>query len=169
MKKLNLIGFAALVALLVAFASTATAASNKGGKGVVKTGKCSASSHWKLKAKSDDGRIETEFEVDQNRVGKRWRVTIARNGANVFRGIRTTVAPSGSFSVRRLLAGPPSRTRIVATAKALHERRDVPRRPLPLAHPDPPRRSETGGPVSGLAASTRDRAPAPRARPACGR
>lgn len=118
MKKLNLIGFAALVALLVAFASTATAASNKGGKGVVKTGKCSASSHWKLKAKADDGRIETEFEVDQNRVGKRWRVTIARNGTNVFRGIRTTVAPSGSFSVHRLLA-PAASNRIVATAKAL--------------------------------------------------
>jgi hypothetical protein len=117
-KKLNLIGFAALVALLVAFASTATAAGTKGGKGIVKTGKCTASSHWKLKAKADDGRIETEFEVDQNRVGKRWRVTIARNGATVFRGIRTTVAPSGSFAVRRLLA-PAASNRIVATAKAL--------------------------------------------------
>jgi hypothetical protein len=117
-KKLNLIGFAALVAMLVAFASTATAAGTKGGKGIVKTGKCTASSHWKLKAKSDDGRLETEFEVDQNRVGRRWRVTISHNGANVFRGIRMTVARSGSFTVRRLLA-PAAPNTIVATAKAL--------------------------------------------------
>jgi hypothetical protein len=100
-------------------ASTATAAGTKGGRGIVKTGKCSASSHWKLKAKADDGRIETEFEVDQNRVGKRWRVTIARNGSTVFRGIRKTLAPSGSFSVHRLLAGPAAGSRIVATAKSL--------------------------------------------------
>ncbi len=117
-KKLNLIGFAALVAMLVAFASTATAAGNKGGKGVTVRGKCSAGHVWKLKAKADDGRIETEFEVDQNRVGRRWRVKIARNGATVFSGIRTTVAPSGSFTVRRLLA-PAASNRIVATAKAL--------------------------------------------------
>jgi hypothetical protein len=110
---------AVLATTLVVLASTATAASHKGNPGVVKTGKCSASSHWKLKAKADDGRIETEFEVDQNRVGKRWRVTIARNGSRVFRGIRTTVAPSGSFSVHRLLAGPATGSRIVATAKSL--------------------------------------------------
>ena len=65
-----------------------------------------------------DGRIEVEFEVDQNRVGKRWRVTIKRNGSTVFRSMRTTQAPSGSFEVRRLLAGGAG-SRIVATAKAL--------------------------------------------------
>ena len=118
MKKLSLIGIAALVAMLSLLASTALASGDKGGRGIIKTGKCSASSHWKLKAKSDDGRIETEFEVDQNRVGKRWRVTIKRNGSNVFRGIRKTQAPSGSFEVRRLLAGGAG-SRIVATAKSL--------------------------------------------------
>ena len=118
MKKLSLIGIAALIGTLSLLASTALASGHKGGRGIIKTGKCSASSHWKLKAKSDDGRIETEFEVDQNRVGKRWRITLTRNGATVFQGIRTTVAPSGSFSVNRLLAGSAS-GRIVATAKAL--------------------------------------------------
>ena len=113
------IGIIALVAGLVVLASTATAAGTKGGRGIVKSGTCSASSTWKLKAKSDDGRIETEFEVDQNRVGKRWRVSIARNGQAVFRGVRTTMAPSGSFEVRRLLAGPAAGTRIAATAKSL--------------------------------------------------
>ena len=119
MTKLSLIGIAALVAMLSLLASTALASGHKGGRGIIKTGKCSASSHWKLKAKADDGRIETEFEVDQNRVGKRWRVTMSRNGHVVFRGIRTTTAPSGSFEARRLLAGPAAGTRIVATAKSL--------------------------------------------------
>ena len=77
------------------------------------------SSTWKLKVKSDNGRIETEFEVDQNRVGKRWRVTLVRNGSTVFTGIRRTVAPSGSFSVHRLLAASTGTNRIVANAKAL--------------------------------------------------
>jgi hypothetical protein len=117
--KLTITGIATLSALLVVLASTATAANTKGGRGVVKTGKCSISSTWKLKAKADDGRIETEFEVDQNRVGKRWRVSIVRNGSTVFKGIRTTRAPSGSFSVERLLAGPAAGSRIVAIAKAL--------------------------------------------------
>jgi hypothetical protein len=114
------IGIIALIAGLVVVASTATVAGAKGGDpGVIKRGKCTASATWKLKAKNDDGRIETEFEVDQNRVGKRWRVTIFRNGSKVFSGIRTTRAPSGSFSVERLLAGTAGTDRIVAKARAL--------------------------------------------------
>jgi hypothetical protein len=119
MQKLTFIGIAALAAMLLALAPTALAGQSKGGKGIIKQGKCTGSSTWKLKVKSDDGRLETEFEVDQNRVGKRWRVTLVRDGSTVFRGIRTTVAPSGSFTVRRLLAASAGTTRIVASAKAL--------------------------------------------------
>lgn len=119
MQKLTFIGIGALSAMLLALAPTALAGGSKDGDGVIKRGKCTVSSTWKLKAKADDGRIETEFEVDQNRVGKRWRVTLVRNGSTVFSGIRTTVAPSGSFEARRLLATSAGTTRIVATAKAL--------------------------------------------------
>lgn len=119
MQKLTFIGIAALAAMLLALAPTALAEQSKGGKGISKQGKCTGSSTWKLKVKSDDGRLETEFEVDQNRIGKRWRVTLVRDGSTVFRGIRTTVAPSGSFTVRRLLAASAGTTRIVASAKAL--------------------------------------------------
>jgi hypothetical protein len=119
MQKLTFIGIAALAAMLLALAPTAVAGQSKGGKGIIKQGKCTGSSTWKLKVKSDDGRLETEFEVDQNRVGKRWRVTLVRDGSTVFRGIRTTMAPSGSFTVRRLLAASAGTTRIVASAKAL--------------------------------------------------
>jgi hypothetical protein len=123
MHKLTFAAIAVFALALVAFASTAAASGGnddhggKRGRGIVKTGTCSASSQSKLKAKADDGRLETEFEVDQNRVGERWRVTIAKNGSTVFRGIRTTQSPSGSFEVRRLLAG--GAGRIVATARSL--------------------------------------------------
>jgi hypothetical protein len=119
MQKLTFIGIAALAAILLALAPTALAGGTKDGDGVVKRGKCTSSSTWKLKVKSDNGRIEMEFEVDQNRVGKRWRVSVARGGSAVFSGIRTTVAPSGSFTARRLLAASSGTTRIVASAKAL--------------------------------------------------
>jgi hypothetical protein len=100
-------------AVLLAFAARAQAAKTPG---VLKTGKCSAGATWKLKAKREDGGVETEFEVDQNRIGRRWSVVLTRNGSVVFRGVRRTVAPSGSFEVRKVL---PGGGRIVATAKAL--------------------------------------------------
>lgn len=118
MRKLMFIGIAALAATLLALAPTALASGGDDDR-VIKRGACSAASSWKLKVKSDDGRLETEFEVDQNRVGKRWRVTLRRDGNVVFRGIRTTKAPSGSFSVERRIANPPGRDRIVAFARAL--------------------------------------------------
>lgn len=115
MRKLTLIGIVlAFVLVPAAFAS-----GGKDGDRVIKRGGCSAASTWKLKAKPNDGRVEVEFEVDQNRVGKRWRVTIVRNGSAVFSGIRRTVAPSGSFEVERRLADSAGSDRIVATARAL--------------------------------------------------
>jgi hypothetical protein len=60
--KLTITGIATLIGLVV-LASTATAGSAKRDPGVLKRGKCSVHSAWKLKAKYDDGRIETAFEV----------------------------------------------------------------------------------------------------------
>jgi hypothetical protein len=88
----------------LAVAAPAHAKSGGGNEGVERRGGCSAGAVWKLKAKHDDGRIETEFEVDSNRVGQRWRVRIADNGVLVFRDVRRTVAPSGSFTVDRRIA-----------------------------------------------------------------
>ena len=105
---------------LAAFAALAPIASASGGSDpVIRTGPCSGASDWKLKAKLDDGRIETEFEVDQNRIGRDWRVTLRQNGEVVFRGVRTTQAPSGSFEVRRTVANTAGPDRIVARARAL--------------------------------------------------
>lgn len=90
-----------------------------GGIDVRKSGSCSRHSTWKLKLSKDDGRIETDFEVDQNRVGRKWRVTLKRNGNRFFRGIRITQAPSGSFEVRRFTNNGAGTDKIVARARNL--------------------------------------------------
>jgi hypothetical protein len=91
---------------------------SKSAKRTVKraTGRCTGDSSAKLKAKHDDGRLETEFEVDQNRNGVRWTVRIKRNGKSVVKTSATTKAPSGSFSVERRIGDPAGSDRIVAKA-----------------------------------------------------
>jgi len=69
---------------------------------VIRRGACSGPSDWKLKLSAEDGRIEVDYEVDQNRVGDTWRVRIRHNDDLVFAGTRITRAPSGSFEVRLL-------------------------------------------------------------------
>jgi hypothetical protein len=70
MRKLTFIGIAALATALLVLAPAAFAGGARDDRGVVKSGRCSAGATWKLKAKFDDGRLQTEFEVDQNRVGR---------------------------------------------------------------------------------------------------
>jgi hypothetical protein len=87
------------VMLAASLAGTA-GVSRAGTRGIERRGTCSGAAHWKLKLKPDDGRIEVEFEVDQNVVGKIWRVRVLHNGSRILAGRRTTHAPSGSFTVR---------------------------------------------------------------------
>jgi hypothetical protein len=107
----SLIGAAAISALMAG----APAAIAKGGD-VRVAGTCSAASASKLKLASRDGLIQTEFEVDQNRVGQVWSWTLKDNGVTVASGRATTVAPSGSFTVRRNLADRAGTDTIVAAA-----------------------------------------------------
>jgi len=79
-------------------------------------GSCTGGSTAKLKVKHDDGRIETEFEVDQNRNGVQWTVRIRRDGKRVVKTHATTTAPSGSFSVERKIADPAGSNRITGKA-----------------------------------------------------
>ena len=87
-------------ATLVATAPAASA----GTVPTIKSGRCSMGSHWTMKAKPDNGRMELELEVDSNRNGQRWTVRITDNRSLIFAGTKVTVAPSGSFEVRRLTA-----------------------------------------------------------------
>jgi hypothetical protein len=79
-------------------------------------GVCTQQSTSKLKLTRDDRGIEVELEVDQNRSGVPWKVTLRRNGARVASLTATTRAPSGSFEIRRLIADRPGKDRISARA-----------------------------------------------------
>lgn len=106
-----------LVGLLAVAALGATGAPVAAKSGdVITRGHCSGASVWKLKLSPENGRIEVEFEVDQNRNNRLWRVSLAQNGTTVYRGSRYTRAPSGSFSVGRVLANRAGADRIVARA-----------------------------------------------------
>jgi hypothetical protein len=106
------------VLAVAALAAVSSAPAKGGGARVIKQGSCSGSANWKLKAKVDGGLIETEFEVDQNVAGKKWRVVIRQNGVKRFSGIKTTKAPSGSFTVHKLLDNKAGKDRIVGKATA---------------------------------------------------
>ena len=80
-------------------------------------GDCSGTSDYKLKVGPEHSRLEVEFEVDSNRIGQTWGVTITDNGRTVFRGNKTTVAPSGSFTVRAVTANLAGRDVFVAHAR----------------------------------------------------
>ena len=99
----RVIPLAAALALSGAVLAAPPIASAKNGNGVRATGTCTQSSTSKLKLSGENARIEVEFEVDQNRNGVRWTVTLRRNGALSVSTRATTRSPSGSFSVRRLL------------------------------------------------------------------
>jgi len=77
------------------------------GSAVIETGNCSAASDWRLKVKPEDGKLELEFEVDQNKVGKTWNVVLKHNGNKFWSGQKTTKAPSGSFTVHKLTNNAP--------------------------------------------------------------
>jgi hypothetical protein len=91
----------ATTALLGSSLLVAAPAYARGGDGVRKSVTCSRGSIATLKLKASNGAIETEFEVDSNRVGQRWSASLTDNGVVVFNGARTTVAPSGSFTVEK--------------------------------------------------------------------
>ncbi len=84
---------------------------------VIRRGSCTAASDWKLKLSPENGRIEVEFEVDQNRSGQKWNIRMKRNGNVFWRGSRRTQPPSGSFEVRRLTRNGAGVDRIVVRAR----------------------------------------------------
>ena len=89
---------AALIAAAVALAVVPVGVAKDGDIRV--RGTCTKASTSKLKLSEEDGGIEVEFEVDQNRNGVRWNVTITQNGTRVARMQRVTRGPSGSFEAR---------------------------------------------------------------------
>ncbi|MGZ8666851.1 MAG: hypothetical protein ACXWZM_07045 [Solirubrobacterales bacterium] len=105
-----------LIGLVSAFAAIVPAAAMANDSDVRSAGQCSGNVSAKIKLSPEDGRIETEFEVDQNRNGVTWRVVLRRNGNVAARTRATTRGPSGSFEVRRVLGNRPGPDTISARA-----------------------------------------------------
>ncbi|HEX2104297.1 MAG TPA: hypothetical protein VHF51_11650 [Solirubrobacteraceae bacterium] len=110
-----------LATALVALAATVPgAALAKGGdddrREVRVAGVCGKGAKSKLKVKADDGRIEAEFEVDNNRARTRWRVVFVQEHRVVYRGIARTGGRSGSWSIEERLADLPGSDQIMARA-----------------------------------------------------
>ena len=102
-----------ILSALAIFPATALA----GNDDVRRAGTCSGNATSRIKLSPQNGRIETEFEVDSNRVGQKWNVVIKDNGVRVFAGSRITTAPSGSFTVNRRIPNRAGVDHIVASAK----------------------------------------------------
>jgi hypothetical protein len=112
----------ALAALGLGASGAAAGGDDNGGGGgdddeIRNAGLCSDSSSSKIKVKTDDGRLEVEFEVDQNVNGEKWKVKFKNGNDVVFKGTATTRAPSGSFSIERKIADGPGSDRIKAVAR----------------------------------------------------
>ena len=104
-----------LPVLALALLAPATAAA-KGDDDIERTGTCTGASSAEIKLSEEDGRIETEFEVDQNRNGVRWGVVLFRNGTKVASRAHVTRAPSGSFESRFVTGNRAGVDRFVARA-----------------------------------------------------
>ena len=104
------------IGLVGAGATSASAHDDDGDDRVLVTGRCSAGAEWKLKVKTDDGRLEVEGEVDSNVAGQRWRWTLRHNGSVSDRGVGTTTARSGSFEVERKIVDLAGTDRVVFRA-----------------------------------------------------
>ena len=95
------------VALAVVAVATATLASTApayaagkgGGRAIKASAQCgSPTGLLKFKGKPDTGGVlEVGGEVDVNVNGQAWAVTVVDNGVTVWKGTRTTAAPSGAF------------------------------------------------------------------------
>jgi hypothetical protein len=106
------------LALFAAALVAVPAAFSKGGDdhAVRVSGICSRQSTSTLKLGPEDRGVEVEFEVDQNRSGVPWKVALSRNGKVITSLTATTRAPSGSFEIRRVIAGRLGTARITALA-----------------------------------------------------
>ena len=112
--------FALLLTGLMAIGILAAVPASAGGdREVIRRGSCSGGTDWKYKAKADDGRIEVEYEVDQNRNGDRWRVKLFHDGNRFFKGTRVTGGASGSFDIERKVSNHQGVDRFRARARNL--------------------------------------------------
>lgn len=111
-------GSVAAVALVSAGLSGLVPASAKGSDAIVSRATCSQGhTVAKIAAKARDGRLEVELEIDSNRNGQVWTYAVRHDAALVTSGRRTTLAPSGSFTVKTFAPDAAGVHRILGTAR----------------------------------------------------
>jgi hypothetical protein len=106
--KVGVAGLVAASALALTPMALAASSAPKAATAVVTTGSCSGSSTWMLTLKLDNGRIESDIDVQTNAAGQLWKFTMKDNGVKFAGGKKTTVA-DGSWSATRFatnLTGP---------------------------------------------------------------
>jgi hypothetical protein len=108
------IGWAAAATILAALAMAPTAIAKDGDVEV--PGTCTGPTRSELDLSYEDGGIEVEFEVDQNRNGVRWRVVLLHNGKQVASRVGVTRGRSGSFEARFVTGNRAGVDRFVARA-----------------------------------------------------
>jgi hypothetical protein len=94
---------AVATAAIAATLFTPSVAQAGGGENLTE-GDCSGAATWKMKLAEQNNRIDVEYEVDVNRRGQQWRVSVWHNGQRVVAGIYRTAGLSGSFSVNKIEA-----------------------------------------------------------------
>ena len=98
--KVRMVFVAALCALAGVLVAAPVGVAKDGD--VLRRGTCTGGTTSKIKLSEENGRIEVEFEVDQNRNGVRWNVSLFQNGSRIARMVKVTRGPSGSFEARVL-------------------------------------------------------------------
>jgi hypothetical protein len=99
--KLQLAGTTAAIVAVASCLAISAAPAQANDRDKIRVGSCTGTTDWKVKVGPDDGRLEVEGQVDSNRAGQTWSWRIVHNGSISASGTRTTLAPSGSFTVRR--------------------------------------------------------------------
>jgi hypothetical protein len=138
MKKLSLIGVAALVAGMVALGSAAVAKAaypsepgitpSSGTKTIIQKGTCSGASTALLKVTTGGTFVQVAFQVVENQLtlgpipaNHAWSVQLVRNGSPLFSGVVNTGADR-SFTVTRSFGPSVTPTQIAAGATTLDGR-----------------------------------------------
>lgn len=101
---------------LLALGAPVASASDDDDREVRVRSACAGGAVAELKLDSDDGRIDVELEVDQNRRGVSWRVVLVHERRVAWRGTARTAGSSGSFSIERRLRDLPGYDTVTARA-----------------------------------------------------
>jgi hypothetical protein len=117
----RLLALALLLFALSAGAAQARGGDHGGGGGDVRVaGSCGRGATSSLRARSDDGRIEVRFRLEQRRGRGLWRITVVHEQRVSARATRRTTRSDRTFELRRRLADLPGSDSVAVHAWGPH-------------------------------------------------